>query len=52
MCTEGTLGKLLSADDTLYKDVKGLVGDARQTLDGIRETTPVTTFSTILMGGL
>jgi phospholipid/cholesterol/gamma-HCH transport system substrate-binding protein len=49
---EGTLGKLLSSDDTLYQDVKGLVGDARQTLDGIRETTPVTTFSTILMGGL
>ncbi len=49
---EGTLGKLLSQDDTLYKDIKGLVGDARQTLDGIRETTPVTTFSTILMGGL
>jgi phospholipid/cholesterol/gamma-HCH transport system substrate-binding protein len=49
---EGTLGKLLSQDDTLYKDIKGLVGDARQALDGIRETTPVTTFSTILMGGL
>ncbi len=49
---EGTLGKLLSKDDTLYKDLKGLLGDARQTLDGIRETTPVTTFTGILMGGL
>lgn len=48
---EGTLGKL-SKDDALYKDIKGLIGDARQTLDGIRETTPVTTFTTILTGGL
>ena len=48
---EGTLGKL-SKDDALYQDIKGLVGDARQTLDGIRETTPVTTFTTILTGGL
>lgn len=48
---EGTLGKL-AKDDALYKDIKGLVGDARQTLDGIRESTPVTTFTTILMGGL
>ena len=32
---EGTLGKL-SKDEALYKDIKGLVGDARQTLDGIR----------------
>lgn len=48
---EGTLGKL-SKDEALYTDVKGLVGDARQTLDGIRETTPVTTFTSILMGGL
>lgn len=49
---EGTLGKLMSKDDTLYRDLKGLLGDARQTLDGIRETTPVTTFTSILMGGL
>ena len=48
---EGTLGKL-SRDEALYNDIKGLVGDARQTLDGIRETTPVTTFTSILTGGL
>jgi phospholipid/cholesterol/gamma-HCH transport system substrate-binding protein len=48
---EGTLGKL-AKDETLYKEIKGLVGDARQTLDGIRESTPVTTFTSILMGGL
>jgi phospholipid/cholesterol/gamma-HCH transport system substrate-binding protein len=46
---EGTLGKL-SKDDDLYRDVKGLVGDARQTLDGLRETTPVSTFSSIVIG--
>lgn len=48
---EGTLGKL-SKDETLYTDIRSLVGDARQTLDGIRETTPVTTFTSIIMGGL
>ncbi len=48
---EGTLGKL-SKDEALYQDIKGLIGDARQTLDGIRETTPVTTFTTILTGAL
>jgi phospholipid/cholesterol/gamma-HCH transport system substrate-binding protein len=46
---EGTLGKL-SKDDDLYRDVKGLVGDARQTLDGLRESTPVSTFSSIVIG--
>jgi phospholipid/cholesterol/gamma-HCH transport system substrate-binding protein len=46
---EGTLG-MLSKDDALYKDLKGLIGDARQTLDGMRESTPVTTFSSIILG--
>jgi len=48
---EGSLGKL-SKDDALYNDVKGLVNDARQTLDGIRESTPLTTFSSIALGAL
>ncbi len=46
---EGTLGKL-SADDTLYKEVEGLVRDVRQVLDNYRDTTPITTFSSLAVG--
>jgi phospholipid/cholesterol/gamma-HCH transport system substrate-binding protein len=48
---EGTLGKL-SADDELYTDIKGLVQDVRQTVDNYRDTTPITAFASLLMGGL
>ena len=48
---EGTLGKL-SADDQLYKDVSGLVKDVRQTVDNFRDTTPISAFASLLMGGL
>jgi len=48
---EGTLGKL-SADDTLYKEVEGLVRDLRQVLDNYRDTTPITTFSSLATGAL
>ena len=48
---EGTLGKL-SADDTLYKEVDGLVRDLRQVLDNYRDTTPITTFSSLATGAL
>jgi phospholipid/cholesterol/gamma-HCH transport system substrate-binding protein len=46
---EGTLGKL-SADDTLYKEVEGLVRDIRQTVDNYRDTTPISTFSSLATG--
>ena len=48
---EGTLGKL-SADDELYDDIHGLVKDVRQTVDNFRDTTPITAFSSLIMGGL
>lgn len=48
---EGTLGKL-SSDDELYADIKGLVQDVRQTVDNYRDTTPITAFASLLMGGL
>ncbi len=46
---EGTVARLLS-DDTLYIKVEGLVDEARATIDDFRETSPITTFSTIFFG--
>lgn len=46
---EGTLGKLTS-DDTLYREVEGLVRDIRQTIDNYRDTTPISTFSSLATG--
>jgi phospholipid/cholesterol/gamma-HCH transport system substrate-binding protein len=37
---EGTLGKLLS-DDTLYKDIHGVVRKADTTLDGLSDSGPI-----------
>ena len=48
---EGTAGKIL-ADDTLYKEIEGLTKDARQVLDNFRDTTPISTFGSLIMGGL
>ena len=48
---EGTLGKL-SADDQLYNDVHGLIKDVRQTVDNLRDTTPISAFASLIMGGL
>ena len=48
---EGTLGRLATAE-TLYKEVEGLVRDARQVLDNFRDTTPITTFSSLATGAL
>lgn len=48
---EGTLGRL-AADDTLYKEVEGLVRDIRQVIDNYRDTTPISTFSSLATGAL
>ena len=48
---EGTLGKL-SADEQLYNDVHGLIKDVRQTVDNFRDTTPISAFAGLIMGGL
>ena len=48
---EGTMGKLL-ANDELYDEVQGLTKDVRQVLDNFRDTTPISTFGSLIMGGL
>ena len=45
----GTLGKLVENDD-LYTETKGLLEELRAAVDDLRETSPVTTFSTIFFG--
>lgn len=46
---EGTLG-LLIREDVLYRKVEALVDEAKATLDDFRETSPITTFSSIFFG--
>ncbi len=46
---EGTLGKL-AKDDTLYEEAKMLLHETRATVDDLRETSPITTFTTIFFG--
>ncbi len=48
---EGTLGKL-SKEDELYSEVQGLIKDVRQTVDNFRDTTPISAFASLIMGGL
>lgn len=46
---EGLLGRLVN-DETLYNDVKSAVNEFRATIDDYRETSPVVSFTTLLMG--
>jgi phospholipid/cholesterol/gamma-HCH transport system substrate-binding protein len=46
---EGTLGKLVN-DDEIYVEAQRLLGEVRAAIDDMRETSPVTTFSTIFFG--
>ena len=48
---EGTLGKL-SADSRLYDEVTALVRDIRQVVDNYRDTTPISTFGSLVGGAL
>ena len=48
---EGTIGRLM-ADDELYNEVQGLTKDVRQVIDNFRDTTPISTFGSLIMGGL
>lgn len=48
---EGTVGKLM-AEDGLYNEVNGLTKDVRQVIDNFRDTTPISTFGSLIMGGL
>lgn len=46
---EGSVGKLLT-DDELYQQIQALMREGRATLDDLRETSPVTTFTSIFFG--
>mgnify|MGYP003614331773 CR=1 FL=1 len=46
---EGSVGKLL-ADEELYQQIQALVREGRAALDDLRETSPVTTFTSIFFG--
>lgn len=46
---EGTVGRLIQ-DETLYLKVVSLVDEARASIDDFRETSPITTFSSIFFG--
>ena len=48
---EGTVGKLIS-DKELYDEVNALIKDVRQIVDNYRDTTPISTFGGLIMGGL
>lgn len=48
---EGTLGKL-SADSKLYDEVTALVKDIRQVVDNYRDTTPISSFGSLIGGAL
>ena len=48
---EGTLGRIVN-DSELYDEVNGLAKDVRQVLDNFRDTTPISTFGSLIMGGL
>ncbi len=48
---EGTLGKL-SADSALYDEVSALLKDVRQIVDNYRDTTPISTFGSLVGGAL
>lgn len=48
---QGLIGKL-TTDDELYDDIKGTVGELRGAIEDMRESSPVTTFSSIFFGAL
>lgn len=48
---EGTLGRL-ATDAKMYEEINGLIRDVRQILDNYRDTTPITTFSSLATGAL
>lgn len=46
---DGALGKILT-DDALYNDLRAILAQGSATLDDLRETSPITTFSSVLFG--
>ena len=48
---EGTIGKLIK-DESMYREVEGLIKDVRQVIDNYRDTTPISTFTSLATGAL
>ena len=48
---EGTIGRLVS-DGELYDEIQGVTKDVRQIIDNYRDTTPISTFGSLIRGGL
>jgi phospholipid/cholesterol/gamma-HCH transport system substrate-binding protein len=46
---DGTLGRLMT-DDRIYTDAQQLIEELRAAVDDMRETSPVTTFSSVFFG--
>ena len=46
---DGTVARLVN-DDDLYKEIQRTISDARAALDDLRETSPITTFSSVFFG--
>ena len=49
---EGALGQLMRDDGELTQELGGFLKDGRDMLDDLRETSPVSTFSSIFFGAL
>ncbi len=48
---EGTVGKLIN-DETVALEMEGLIKDVRQVIDNMRDTAPITTFSSLFFSGM
>ena len=46
---EGTLGKIIT-DEELYLELRSLLREGRAAIDDLRETSPITTFSSVFFG--
>lgn len=49
---EGALGQLMRDDGELTLEINGFLKDGRDLLDDLRETSPISTFSSIFFGAL
>lgn len=48
---DGTLGKLVN-DDSVATELEAAIKDVRQIIDNMRDTAPITTFTSLFFGGL
>ena len=48
---EGSLGRLVN-DDAVAVEIEAAIKDVRQIIDNMRDTAPITTFSSLFFGGL